>query len=137
MDRMHIAWKDGTAFEASDASGHAVRMDLSPEEGGQGTGFSAMQLVLTALGGCMGVSVQLLLLKMKNPFTSIELEVHGFPTGTVPKTYEQIDLLIRVQADGLTQDKLDRIIHLAEEKSCNISAILQPVTRIRTIGMLV
>ena len=38
-------------FEAKDAQGHVVRMDTSPEHGGNNFGVRPMQMLLMGLGG--------------------------------------------------------------------------------------
>lgn len=125
MHEMQIAWKDGYELEACDAFGHTVRMDLAEEAGGADAGFRPMHLILTALGGCMGVDVRLILAKKKLPLRSLEVRVTGQLTDTVPRTYAQIETVITAEADGLTQEQLDEAIRLAEEKYCNVSAILR------------
>lgn len=53
------------------------------------------------------------------------MRVTGQLTDTVPRTYAQIETVITAEADGLTQEQLDEAIRLAEEKYCNVSAILR------------
>ena len=60
-----VKWIDGMRFVASDDQGHSIIMDVSKEHGGEDTGFSPMQLLLVALGGCTGMDVVNILQKQR------------------------------------------------------------------------
>src|ERR1700748_2791593 len=44
-------------FEATDENNHTVRMDSSPDSGGQNFGVRPMQMLLMGLGGCSAIDV--------------------------------------------------------------------------------
>ncbi|HEY6900099.1 MAG TPA: OsmC family peroxiredoxin, partial [Puia sp.] len=44
-------------FEAKDAYGNTVRLDSSPETGGENFGVRPMQMLLMGLGGCSGIDI--------------------------------------------------------------------------------
>ena len=46
-----------TALRLKDAAGHVVRIDTSPETGGQNFGVRPMQMLLMGLGGCSGIDI--------------------------------------------------------------------------------
>ena len=50
-------------FEATDAYGHAVQIDTSPETGGTNFGVRPMQLLLMGIGGCSGIDIVSILKK--------------------------------------------------------------------------
>jgi putative redox protein len=52
-------------FEATDAMGHTIRMDSSPESGGENYGVRPMQVMLMGLGGCSGIDVVSILKKQR------------------------------------------------------------------------
>jgi putative redox protein len=67
-----VKWIDGLRFVASDDKGHSVVMDLSKELGGEGSGFSPMELLLVALGGCTGYDVVEILRKERQELEGLE-----------------------------------------------------------------
>ena len=56
---------DAFGFEAKDANGHAVKIDTSPETGGENFGVRPMQLLLMGLGGCSGIDILSILKKQR------------------------------------------------------------------------
>ncbi|MCR3955710.1 MAG: OsmC family protein [Gudongella sp.] len=125
MQRMKCSWKENMTFSAKDELGHEVLMDLGEEAGGNNEGFRPMPLLLAGLGGCMGVDVKIILDKMKVAFTSLDLEIEAdMDESTVPRIYKEIRVVFRFTGDNLEMEKLERAIGLAEEKYCNVSAIL-------------
>ncbi|WP_409227979.1 OsmC family protein [Gudongella sp. SC589] len=125
MQKMKCSWKENMTFVARDELGHEVLMDLGEESGGDNAGFRPMPLLLAGLGGCMGVDVKIILDKMKVSLTGLDLEIEAdMDESTVPRIYEEIRVVFKFSGDDLEMDKLERAIKLAEEKYCNVSAIL-------------
>jgi len=125
MQKMKCSWKENMTFSADDGLGHEVLMDLGEESGGNNEGFRPMPLLLAGLGGCMGVDVKIILDKMKVGFTSLDLEIEAdMDEDTVPRIYKEIRVVFRFAGDNLEMEKLERAIRLAEDKYCNVSAIL-------------
>jgi putative redox protein len=131
MQKIKCSWKDNMAFSAKDEFGHTVVMDLSEEAGGKNEGFRPMPMLLVGLGGCLGVDVKMILNKMKVEIDSLDLEIDGITDETkTPKIYKEIQVTFRFIGKDLDLDKLERAIHLAEKKYCNVSAILSQTCKI-------
>jgi putative redox protein len=123
--QINCSWKENMQFEATDQVGHRVTMDIPAASGGDGAGFSPMPVMLVALGGCMGVDVKMVLNKMKVPLNHLEMEIFGdLDEDTRPRIYKKITIDFHFSGDDLSLDKLEKAIKLAEEKYCNVSAIL-------------
>ena len=58
-------------FEVKDAYGHTVKIDNSPEHGGQNFGVRPMQLLLMSLAGCSGLDVISILKKQRQEVHSM------------------------------------------------------------------
>jgi putative redox protein len=113
---------------AMDEFGHSMVMDLAKESGGDDEGFRPMPMLLVGLGGCMGVDVKIILEKMKVEFESIVLDIVGeLDESTSPRIYSKIRVLFKFKGKNLEHDKLMKAIKLAEEKYCNVSAMLSKV----------
>ena len=56
-------------FEVTDAYGQSVKIDNSPDHGGDNFGVRPMQLLLMALAGCSGMDVISILKKQRQNIT--------------------------------------------------------------------
>lgn len=131
MQKITCSWKDNMAFRAQDEFGHSLVMDLAEDSGGNNEGFRPMPMLLVGLGGCLGVDVKMILNKMKVEIDSLELEIDGITDESqVPKTYKEILVTFRFKGNKLDREKLERAVTLAEEKYCNVSAILSQTCKI-------
>jgi putative redox protein len=84
-----------------------------------------MPMLLVGLGGCMGIDVKIVCNKMRTSLTSLELEITGeLDENTSPRVYRQITIDFHFKGNKLDKKKLEKAIALAEEKYCNVSAIL-------------
>ena len=52
-------------FDVTDADGHTMRIDIPVAQGGNGSGFRPMQMLLSALCGCSAVDVISILKKQR------------------------------------------------------------------------
>ncbi len=107
-------------FDATTASGHTVRL----EGGARETGGSPMEMVLAALGGCSTVTIVEFLDKMRQPFTSLEVELSGERAAEPPRVYTRIHAHYRVGGD-VNHDRVRRAIALTESKYCSVHTMLE------------
>ena len=112
----HIA---GTSFDATSGSGHTIRIDGGTHEDGPGP----MELVLAALGSCSAVTVVEFLQKMRQPLTSLEVEVTGERAETSPKVYTRIHIRYLVGGE-CDEGRVERAINLTESKYCSVYTML-------------
>lgn len=112
-------------FDASTASGHTVRV----EGGDKVTGPGPMELVLVALGSCSAVTVVEFLEKMRQPFTSLEVQVSGQRADTPPKVYTKIHARYLVGGE-CDQARVERAIELTEQKYCSVYTMLETTAEI-------
>lgn len=118
-------------FDAKDLDGHSLLMDTAEVHGGDNKGFRPMHLLLAGLAGCMGMDVKIILDKKKMDIESYSLEVEGVPKeGTKPMVYGKIIGRFYIKGRGLDEAQIKGAIELAEEKYCNVSAMLSKVSDI-------
>ena len=65
-------------FEATNEAGKILTLDAGPAIGGHGQGFSPMQTVLAAIGGCSGIDIISILKKKIHCMTKTELVIWKF-----------------------------------------------------------
>jgi len=111
---------EGGKFDATSASGHTVRL----EGGAKETGASPMEMVLAALGGCATVTIVEFLKKMRQPFTSLEVELSAERAEQPPRVYTKIHAHYRVGGD-VDEARVVRAIELTESKYCSVHTMLE------------
>jgi len=111
-------------FEASDAYGHTVRLDTSPETGGQNYGVRPMQMLLMGLGGCSGIDVISILKKQRQPVESFRMLIDGErEKGKEPSLWENINVIFEIKGK-IDLEKAKRACELSIDKYCSVAATL-------------
>ncbi|UCC32902.1 MAG: OsmC family protein, partial [Candidatus Bathyarchaeota archaeon] len=88
---IRVKWIDGMRFVATDSMGHSIVMDAPKKSGGEDSGFSPMQLLLAALGGCTGMDVIHIMRKQKQQVNDLEISVSGRRAEEQPRVYSNIN----------------------------------------------
>jgi putative redox protein len=126
-----MSWTDKIAFEA-DMDGHKVVIDASEEVGGSDLGPRPKKLMLTALAGCTGIDVVMILKKMKVDFEAFNVIVEGEVTDEHPKHYNKMKVVYQFKGKDLPMAKLEKAVQLSEEKYCGVSAVYKQAMPVET-----
>lgn len=126
-----MSWTDKIAFEA-DMDGHKVIIDASEEVGGSDLGPRPKKLMLTALAGCTGIDVVMILKKMKVEFEAFNVIVEGELTEEHPKYYNKMKVVYQFKGKNLPMAKLEKAVKLSEEKYCGVSAVYRQAMKMET-----
>jgi putative redox protein len=118
---LDLAWKQNLAFEC-DMDGHRVVIDASKEGGGDDLGPRPKKLMLTALAGCTGIDVIMILKKMQVVPEEFNVIVEGDLTEEHPIRYNKMKVIYQFKGKDLPMDKLEKAVKLSEEKYCGVSA---------------
>jgi putative redox protein len=112
-------------FEAKDAGGHTVKIDTSPETGGENFGVRQMQLLLMGLGGCSGIDILSILKKQRQNVTGFRMRIEGErEPGKDPSLWKNIDVVFELKGD-VDPDKAEKAVALSMEKYCSVSETLK------------
>lgn len=140
-----LVWRDdlgANRFDAmagiagDEARWHSVALDSSHDERAA-AGVSPMELLLVALGGCMGISVVSMLDKMRQDVTTYAIRVTGERSSGWPVVFTAIAIEHRVTGHALDAAAIERALTLAETRYCGVSAMLGqavPITHTLTLG---
>lgn len=121
MHHIHIDWAGtGLQFTGHNPGGTTVAID-----GDSRHGTSPMVLLLHAIAGCTGSDVVSLLEKMRQPVTTLRIEVEAAKRseGDYPRVWEQIRIRYIV-GGAVERDKAEKAVELSMEKYCSVSAML-------------
>ena len=120
-----VRWTVGMRFDGLAESGGAMTMDARPEHGGEGAGPSPMETVLLALGGCTGMDVISILVKMRAPLAGLEIAIAADRADEHPRVFTRIALEYVFVGDGLRPEQVSRAVELSQERYCSVSAMLR------------
>ena len=118
---LDLSWKQNLAFEY-DMDGHHLIVDASKEGGGDDLGLRPKKLMLTALAGCTGIDVIMILKKMQVVPETFNVIVEGDLTEEHPMRYHKMKVIYQFKGKDLPYDKLEKAVKLSEEKYCGVSA---------------
>lgn len=125
-----VNWIDGMRFVATDSVGHSIVMDASKQSGCEGSGFSPMQLLLIALGGCTGMDVIHIMRKQRHQVNDLEIFVSGKRVEEPPRFYNNIHVEYRIQGKDIKESAVQRAIQLSEDKYCSVGATLRAKAKV-------
>ncbi len=126
-----MSWIDKVAFEA-DMDGHKMVIDATVEAGGSDLGVRPKKLMLTALAGCTGVDVIMILKKMKVVPEAFNVIVEADVTDEHPKHYNKMKIIYQFKGKNLPMDKLERAVNLSETTYCGVTAVYRKAMELET-----
>ena len=126
MNRIEIERIHGDyGFEAKDAMGHTIRIDTSPETGGDNFGVRPMQSLLMGLGGCSGIDIISILKKQRQTIDSFRASIEGErEQGVEPSLWKKINVLFQLKGN-IDPEKVRRACQLSMEKYCSVAETLR------------
>ncbi len=129
---MHIEIRqiDGLSMAARGDSNHWVTLDAPKKFQGHEAASSPMELVLMALGGCMGMDILSLLFKKGIDIKSFHVVINGQQAEEHPRIFTLIDVKCILSGENLREDDAKWAIQKARENFCPIGAMLEETVTI-------
>ena len=128
--KARVQWLDGRAFVGESGSGHAVVMDGSPESGGRNIGVRPMEMLLMGLGGCTAFDIVMILERMREKVTALDIELEAERASEDPKVFTHVKLIYKLKGRGLKPANVERAVKLSAEKYCSASLMIGKTARI-------
>lgn len=113
-------WLGGMAFESNNPSGLNLKIDASPDDGGEGKGMRPKALMLSSLAGCSGLDIASLIKKMKLDVDQFHIETIANLTDEHPRYYDSVQIEYHFYGSNLKEEKLQRAVDLSVEKYCGV-----------------
>ncbi|MGN6705270.1 MAG: OsmC family protein [Rhodanobacter sp.] len=114
------------AVDFTDDQGNAWRADEPVDEGGANTGPAPHRLLLSALGACTAITLQMYAARKGWPLRHVEVELKFNPEGT-PTAGNDITRVIALQGE-LDDEQRERLLQIANK--CPIHKVLTGEVRI-------
>ena len=122
--KARVQWLDGRAFVGESGSGHAVVMDGAAEAGGRNIGVRPMEMLLLGLGGCTAFDVVMILERMREQVTGLDIALEAERAAEDPKVFTHVKLLYKVTGRSLKPANVERAVNLSAEKYCSASMMI-------------
>ena len=124
-------WLGNMKFESTNPSGHNLFIDAGPENGGNSEGYRPKALMLSALAGCSGLDVALLIKKMKLDVADFKIKIDANLTEEDPKYYDKVAMHFHFSGSDLNEKKLQRAVDLSVEKYCGVMEMFRQFAELK------
>jgi putative redox protein len=131
--KARVQWLDGRAFVGESGSGHAVVMDGSPEAGGRNIGIRPMEMLLIGMGGCTAFDVVMILERMRENVTGIDVALEAERANEEPKVFTKVTLHFKISGKKLKRANVERAVNLSAEKYCSASIMIGKTAKIEHV----
>ncbi len=131
-DKVTTQWISGVAFESNNPSGIMVPIDGAQEIGGEGKGYRPKALMLSALAGCSGIDIAMLIKKMRLEVDTFHIDVEGELTEENPKIYHKVDVVFHFFGAKLEAEKIEKVVNLSVEKYCGVMEMFRQFATVTT-----
>lgn len=125
-----VKWNGKMGFVGISGTNHAVAMDVSKENGGDGAAASPMEMVLLALAGCSGVDIAIILKKKRLNVRDFEILVKGERADEHPKVFTKVDMTFVFEGDDLREKPLKDAVKLSLERYCSVAGMVNQTAEI-------
>ncbi len=122
-------------FEASNESGNVVQMDM--HERSLKKHQSPMELLLSAIAGCAAVDIVEMLKKKRKTVNSFSIISEGDRRTDYPKSFTDIRLKFILHSPDTNMEEYDKVLKLAVDKYCSVSATLKGSANLTYSGEIV
>lgn len=107
--------------------GQALVMETNGE---RASAPSPVDLLLIAIGGCMGSDVVEILGKKRERLTDYRIEIQGERRKDFPRSYKKIEIRHVISGPDLSEDAVKQAVDLSNSKYCSVAASLRPTAEI-------
>ena len=125
MDLISVNRVDGLAFDVR-VRNHEVAADMSPADGGEGAGFTPVELLAGSVGACIAMAVQAWCEASNNGVGDVEVSV-TYELASEPKRLGAIVVDVEVP-DDVPPNRKDALRRVIEE--CPIRETLRNPPRV-------
>lgn len=120
----------GLVMMGKSESNHWVVVDGPKMFKGEEAGSRPMELVLIALGSCLGMDVVSLLGKKRVSLSSFRLKLEAQQAQDYPHVFTQINVKSILSGENLKEEDVQWAIGKAKEKYCPVGAMLEKTANI-------
>lgn len=121
---------DKFSFEARNENGNSMMLDTSVTGGGEGKGFSPMELLVAGVAGCSGIDIVHILKKQRQIIDEFSIETIAEKEKVEEySVWKKIHLVYKLKGN-IDPEKSQRAAVLSHEKYCSVSKALSHTSQI-------
>lgn len=109
-------------YTSTNEAGHATRIDMRE---GDKEHLGPMEMVLSALAGCVAVEVALMIKKRRKTLVDLKIVSEGNRRPTPPRSYTDIQLTFILTSPDASVEELTKVATLSLEKYCSVADSLK------------
>ena len=110
-----LTWDKELIFVGRTQEGYEIDYDAHVQWGCKPT-----DSLLLSLAGCMGIDTVMFLQKMKAKLVNFKIDIQGERNPDPPQYYKSVDIILHIDGDNLTENKVHRAVTLSHEKYCSV-----------------
>jgi len=128
--KARVQWNGRMGFVGVSGTNHAVVMDASPENGGDGAAASPMEMVLMGLAGCSGMDVVSILRKKRINLWTMDIVLHAERADDHPRVFNNVEVTFIFKGENLKDKPLEDAVRLSMEKYCSVAGMINKTAEI-------
>lgn len=110
-------------YTATNEAGHSIALSAD------GSAAGPMETVLMAAAGCSTIDIVMILKKMRQNVTRVEVEVDGTRREEIPRVFTKIHLHYKIYGEAKDK-KVEQAVALSLEKYCSVSLMLEKAAEV-------
>lgn len=122
--RTRLIWHGRRQLVATTGTGHEMRVDTTPQAGGDDTAAQPLETFLTGLGACTAMDVLAILEKMRFTLERFSLELVGPRREEHPRVWTELALRYEVDSPDATAEGVRRAVTLSLTRYCSATAMV-------------
>lgn len=127
VNKGFLEWDKDLIFNVRTQMGYEIEYDANLQ-----WGCAPTETLLASVAGCMAIDVFYFLKKMRADIKSFKIDFTGVRRPDPPQYYKSIDLVIKIEGEGITPKKMDRAISLSHDKYCSVYNALRKDIEVTT-----
>ncbi len=124
---------DKLHFAGSAGDNDLISIDyISPL--GDNMGYTSLELLLLSLSSCLGSVLLTLLRRMNKNIEEFDIQANGIRNEEHPTGFSLITLNIKVVSHDITEEDMEKVIPLAEDKYCPVWSMIKGNTAVEILN---
>lgn len=120
--RASVTWAGNMDYIGEDSKGNRIVMEANQRFGGTGKGPIPLEIMLTSLGGCIGVDTRYYLLQRGLSFESLKVSIEGVRKDEIPRTFERVKVRLAIKG-RIDPAAVREVVDQVMTKYCPIAVI--------------
>lgn len=120
----------GTNFAVNVNEAHTVQIDTPEYPGAPTAGPNPIQVLLSALAGCSGISMIGILHKMRQDVTAYTINIHALQAEEGTPVLTEVTVEHNFTGRALEERSIRRALELTEDSYCSVSVMLSKAVQI-------